>query len=79
MSQGLSFIFAISGLSVIVFGFCLKTPFPLFQLAFAIQLLFMSLGCLNSMNPIISSLTELSPIKGLRSTKIYFEDWISPN
>jgi hypothetical protein len=75
----LTFLFAIITLSVITMGMCLKTPFPLLHLALVLQLIFLSLGVIKSMNPLLSSVTEFSPIKGLRSTHIYFSDWVGPN
>jgi hypothetical protein len=77
--QSVTFLIAIITLTVISLGMCLKTPFALLHLATVLQLIFLSLGVIESMNPLLSAATEFSPIKGLRSTKIYFEDWTSPN
>jgi cysteine-rich repeat protein len=64
---------------MILAAFALKTVFPFWQLVFSLQAIFLSLGVINYMNPLLTGLTEFSVVKGLRSTKIYFESLVSPN
>lgn len=64
---------------LILAAFALKTVFPFWQLIQGLQTIFLSLGVINYMNPILAGFTEFSVIKGVRSTKIYFENWVSPN
>lgn len=64
---------------MILAAFVLKTVFPFWQLVFSLQAIFLSLGVINYMNPLLTGLTEFSVVKGLRSTKIYFENLVSPN
>jgi len=71
--QSSLFITATCIIVLILLSFTLKTVFPFWQLLLTLQLLFLSLGVINNMNPILTGLTEFSIIKGLRSTKIYFE------
>lgn len=73
------FIIATCTIALVLAGFILKTVFPLWQLLFSIQLMFLSLCVLKFMNPILICLTEFSAIKGPRSTKIYLEGLVSPN
>ncbi len=51
----------------------------MFQIILSLQLVLLSLGTITNMHPIMLSITEFSPIKGLRSTNIYFKDLVSPN
>ncbi len=58
---------------VLVCGaFVLKSAFPVFQLVFCLQVVFLSLGSIKNINPLLSGLTEFGFIKGFRSTRIYF-------
>ena len=73
------FIAAISIIVLISAAFVLKTVFPFWQLVLSLQAIFLSLGVINYMNPLLTGLTEFSVVKGLRSTQIYFENLVSPN
>lgn len=64
---------------MILMAFALKTVFPFWQLVFSLQTIFLSLGVINYMNPLLTGMMEFSVVKGLRSTKIYFENFVSPN
>jgi hypothetical protein len=64
---------------MILAAFTLKTVFPFWQLVFSLQAIFLSLGVINYMNPLLTGLTEFSVVKGLRSKQIYFENLVSPN
>ncbi len=73
------FITGVCTIALILVSLSLKTVFPMWQLLFCLQLTFFSLGVLNNMNPILSGLTQFTVIKGIRSTKIYFQNVVSPN
>ena len=51
------FITAISTIVIILAAFALKTVFPFWQLILSLQILFLSLGAINYMNPILTGLT----------------------
>lgn len=51
------FIVGVVTISIVVVGLALKTVVPLWQLLFSLQILFLSLGALTEMNPILSGLT----------------------
>lgn len=56
-----------------------KSIFPIWQLILCLQAIFVSLGTIKSLHPMLAGLTELSVIKGFRSYKIYFENLVSLN
>ena len=51
------FITAISTIVIILAAFALKTVFTFWQLILSLQILFLSLGAINYMNPILTGLT----------------------
>lgn len=75
--QKACFSIAICTVAFISFSMLLKTVLPIWQMVFCLQTLFLSLGSIKSMNPLLSGLTEFSFIKGFRASVITVDGYIS--
>jgi len=62
---------------LVLISLLMKSVFPIWQIILCLQTIFLSLGTLDKIHPMMTGLTEFSVIKGFRSYKIYFESLVS--